>query len=651
MRVEEMNKKKILVVDNHPVMLQFMESLLVKEGYRVVTAGDGLSALDILRTYIPDVIFVDLVMHNIDGKKLCQVIRGMPGLKDVYIIILSAIAGEQEIDPGELGANTCIVKARFDKMAKYVLSALAQADRGTSAGQQGEIIEVEGVPTLQITKELLSVKRHFEVILRTISEGIIELTPGTRIVYANPAALSLTGIPEEKLLASSFMDLFSDNDQQGIKALLDEVGLAPQKTTQAPPFRLNGKEILLDILPLKNDDHNATIVILSDVSEQKRMETQLRQAHKMEAVGSLAGGIAHDFNNLLMGIQGYTSLMLLDVDPGHSFYEMLTSIMKQAQSGAKLTNQLLGYARKGKYEVKRVDLNRVVKGTSDTFSRTRKEIIVHRELAGDLFSIKGDEGQIEQVLYNLYVNAADAMPGGGHLTLKTENTTYEDIKGRLYKIEPGDYVLLTVTDIGAGMDKKTQGRIFDPFFTTKKMGRGTGLGLASAYGIIKNHRGYIDVNSEKGHGTTFSIYLPASKGAVSQKRSAVKHEETKQGKETILLVDDEQTVRKVTRALLERTGYRVLTARNGEDAIKLYRKKRDRIDMVLLDMIMPNMGGAETYDRLKEINPNIRVLLSSGYSINGQAVQILEQGCDGFVQKPFGIAKLSQSIRKVLDKK
>lgn len=646
-----MNKKKILVVDNHPVMLQFMESLLVKEGYRVVTAGDGLSALDILRTYIPDVIFVDLVMHNIDGKKLCQVIRGMPGLKDVYIIILSAIAGEQEIDPGELGANTCIVKARFDKMAKYVLSALAQADRGTSAGQQGEIIEVEGVPTLQITKELLSVKRHFEVILRTISEGIIELTPGTRIVYANPAALSLTGIPEEKLLASSFMDLFSDNDQQGIKALLDEVGLAPQKTTQAPPFRLNGKEILLDILPLKNDDHNATIVILSDVSEQKRMETQLRQAHKMEAVGSLAGGIAHDFNNLLMGIQGYTSLMLLDVDPGHSFYEMLTSIMKQAQSGAKLTNQLLGYARKGKYEVKRVDLNRVVKGTSDTFSRTRKEIIVHRELAGDLFSIKGDEGQIEQVLYNLYVNAADAMPGGGHLTLKTENTTYEDIKGRLYKIEPGDYVLLTVTDIGAGMDKKTQGRIFDPFFTTKKMGRGTGLGLASAYGIIKNHRGYIDVNSEKGHGTTFSIYLPASKGAVSQKRSAVKHEETKQGKETILLVDDEQTVRKVTRALLERTGYRVLTARNGEDAIKLYRKKRDRIDMVLLDMIMPNMGGAETYDRLKEINPNIRVLLSSGYSINGQAVQILEQGCDGFVQKPFGIAKLSQSIRKVLDKK
>jgi two-component system cell cycle sensor histidine kinase/response regulator CckA len=557
MRVEEMNKKKILVVDNHPVMLQFMESLLVKEGYRVVTAGDGLSSLDILRTYIPDVIFVDLVMHNIDGKKLCQVIRGMPGLKDVYIIILSAIAGEQEIDPGELGANTCIVKARFDKMAKYVLSALAQADRGTSAGQQGEIIEVEGVPTLQITKELLSVKRHFEVILRTISEGIIELTPGTRIVYANPAALSLTGIPEEKLLASSFMDLFSDNDQQGIKALLDEVGLAPQKTTQAPPFRLNGKEILLDILPLKNDDHNATIVILSDVSEQKRMETQLRQAHKMEAVGSLAGGIAHDFNNLLMGIQGYTSLMLLDVDPGHSFYEMLTSIMKQAQSGAKLTNQLLGYARKGKYEVKRVDLNRVVKGTSDTFSRTRKEIIVHRELAGDLFSIKGDEGQIEQVLYNLYVNAADAMPGGGHLTLKTENTTYEDIKGRLYKIEPGDYVLLTVTDIGAGMDKKTQGRIFDPFFTTKKMGRGTGLGLASAYGIIKNHRGYIDVNSEKGHGTTFSIYLPASKGAVSQKRSAVKHEETKQGKETILLVDDEQTVRKVTRALLERTGYRV----------------------------------------------------------------------------------------------
>ena len=393
--------------------------------------------------------------------------------------------------------------------------------------------------------------------------------------------------------------------------------------------------------------------------EKEKLQAQLQQARKMEAIGTLAGGIAHDFNNILMGIQGYASLMLLGIDSSHPHYNRLKGIKKQVQSGAKLTRQLLGYARKGRYEVKPISLNKLVEETSDTFGRTRKEITIHQELAKDLFVVEADQGQIEQVLLNLYVNAADAMsiradgaagrPGGGNLILKTMNTTHDNIKGTAYNPEPGNYVLVTVTDTGIGLNKKTIERIFDPFFTTKEMGRGTGLGLASAYGIIKGHGGYIDVESKKGKGTTFSIYLPASEKKV---RKAVKTaEQFIKGTGTVLLVDDEEVILEVGEALLETMGYRVLIAMDGKEAVEVYRKNKDDIDIVLLDMVMPNMGGSEAYDRMKEINSKVKVLLSSGYSINSQATEILERGCDGFIQKPFSVKKLSIKIREILCKK
>ncbi len=380
--------------------------------------------------------------------------------------------------------------------------------------------------------------------------------------------------------------------------------------------------------------------------ERKKLETQLRQAHKMEAIGTLAGGIAHDFNNLLMGIQGNISLMLLDIDPTHPHYERLRNIQKQVQSGARLTSHLLGYARKGRYEVKPIDLNQLLEETSETFGRTRKVITIRRELAEDLFSIEADNRQIEQVFLNLFVNAADAMSGGGDLILKTMNVTHKDIKDKPYDPKPGNYVLLTVTDTGKGMDEETMERIFDPFFTTKEMGRGTGLGLASAYGIIKGHRGYIDVQSKQGQGTTFSVYLPASeRKAWKAVRTA---EQSIEGTRTVLLVDDEDVILGVAQALLEAMGYRVLIARDGKEAIDVYRKNWGDIDIVLLDMVMPNIGGGEAYDRMKGINPNVKVLLSSGYSIDGEATEILNRGCDGFIQKPFSINQLSEKIGEIL---
>jgi len=395
-----------------------------------------------------------------------------------------------------------------------------------------------------------------------------------------------------------------------------------------------------------------TIGIYRDITEKKKLEAQLQYSQRMEAIGTLAGGIAHNFNNLLMGIQGNASLMLLETDSDHPNYERLNNIEKLIQSGSKLTSQLLGYARGGRYEVKPISFNQIVKETSDTFDITKKDITVHQELDKDLFGIIADQGQIEQVLLNIYVNAADAMPQGGDLFLKTVNVTHEDMKDKPYEPKPGNYALLTVRDTGVGMDKKTLDRIFDPFFTTKGLAKGTGLGLASVYGIIKAHGGYIDVDSKKGHGTTFYVYLPATKAeGIAQRAESESIVEILKGKETALLVDDEDMVLDVGQDLLKHLGYKVLIASGGKEALEIYEKNKEKIDIVILDMIMPVIGGGEAYDRMKEINPEVKVLLSSGYSINGQATEILRRGCDGFIQKPFTMKELSQSIREVLGKK
>ena len=295
-----------------------------------------------------------------------------------------------------------------------------------------------------------------------------------------------------------------------------------------------------------------------------------------------------------------------------------------------------------------LSLNHIAKESSETFGRTRKEITIHRELAEDLLAVEVDESQIEQVLLNLYINAADAMPGGGDLFLKTMNVTHEEMKEKPYDPIPGKYVLLKVIDKGTGMDEGTVERIFEPFFTTKAMGRGTGLGLASVYGIIKGHGGYIDVDSKIGRGTSFSIYLPASDKLIPKALDV--SDQIIGGGETILLVDDEEIVLDVGVQMLKKLGYTVLEANSGKEANDIYKEKRDKIDLVLLDMIMPKMSGGETYEKLKEINPEVKVLLSSGYSIKGQATEIMNLGCNGFIQKPFNMRKLSKKIGEILGK-
>ncbi|HPA13917.1 MAG TPA: response regulator [Desulfobacterales bacterium] len=640
--------KKILVVDNHPVILKFMKSLLEKEGHQVLTAEDGIRALEILKNHVPDIIFVDLIMPNISGDKLCGIIHKTPSLKNVYLVLLSAIATEEEMmNITGLKVNACIAKGPFDKMREHVLDIISRSDQETPHPFSGEIMGLEEFRTYDIARELLSVKRHFETILESLNEGILELNAAAQIVYANPVASSLFDMPEEKLLSSNFIDRFHENDRPKVGALLKQASLTPMEAIEDLPIELNGSQVELKILPLKKEDRKA-VVILNDVTEKKQREARIRQAQKMEAIGTLAAGIAHDFNNLLMGIQGNTSLMILDITATHPHYDRLKNIEKQIKSGAKLTSQLLGYARKGKYSVKPLNLNDLINETSETFGRAKKEITIHLALADDLFEIQADRGQLEQVLLNLYVNAANAMPEGGGLALKTRNTVSDEIKGKLYQPKPGNYVLLTVSDTGIGMEPETLPRIFDPFFTTQQIGKGSGLGLASVYGIVKGHGGYIDVESEKNKGTTFNIYFPAQGPAEKKINEKIPDETYRcRGKKIILVVDDEEVTLDVAQDMLKALDYEVLSAKSGNAAIEIYEKNQDRIDLVILDMVMPDMGGGQVFDRMKAINSNVKVLLSSGYSMNGEASKIIERGCNGFIQKPFTMNELSEGIKKI----
>ena len=585
--------KKILVVDNHPMMLKFMTHLLEKEGHKVLTATNGLVALDILKTETPEVIFTDLIMPNIDGEKLCRIIRKQPNLKNVYVIVLSAIAAEQEIDFEKFGADACIAKGPLNHMGQHVLSALTLRDSLTPVPSPSKTIGVEEVYPRHITRELLSIKKHFEVILARMSEGILEINGEERILAANPSAITITGVSEERLLASSFVELFREPDLRRVRGLLVKRDSPMETIPDEAPVWLDGKQVSLNVYPIVHKGQGNRIVILRDITERKRMEAQLFQAQKMEAIGTLAGGIAHDFNNLLMVVQGNASLMLLDTPPSHPHFEMLKTIEKKVKSGSKLTNQLLGYASKGRYEIKPINLNQLVEETAEAFGRARKSITFHYDLAQDAFLIDADLGQIEQLLMNLMVNAADAMPSGGNLFLRTGNISHKEIREKVYQPKPGDYVLLTVTDTGVGMDSKILERIFDPFFTTKEFGKGTGLGLAMVYGIVKSHGGYIDVGSEKGKGTTFQIYLPAAKRKIEQME--VGPEAIRGGTETILLIDDEDLVMEVGEKFLMVMGYRVLKARDGEEAIETYRSRREEVDLIILDLIMPKMEGAEVF--------------------------------------------------------
>ena len=516
----------------------------------------------------------------------------------------------------------------------------------------GQELQQEILQRKKAQQAMMQAKEDWENTFDSITDMVMLLDDKHQIMRINNAGAQALNATKEDLIGKKCYEAVhrQGNPMKGCPLMLTMKTLEPQNTEITEPHL--GGTFICSTSPILDREGKLTGYShsLKDITESKRLEAQLQHSQRMEAIGTLAGGIAHDFNNLLMGIQGHTSLISIHGKSNEACMRHVRGIEAMVERGSELTRQLLGFARGGIYELEPTDVNTLIESTCDMFGQTKREIKIHKKYKKDIWTVEVDRAQIEQVLLNLYVNAWQAMPDGGDLYLQTSNVVLDESYCRPFGVEPGKYVKISVTDTGVGMNKDTQQRVFDPFFTTKSMARGTGLGLSSAYGILKNHRGLINVYSEEGKGSTFTIYLPASDKKVT-KREGGRVNGILRGTETVLLVDDEDVVLAVGAEMLEQMGYKVLVAKGGKDGVETFRKHRDKVDLVVLDMIMPDMSGGEAYDRIKEDAPDVKVLLSSGYSADSQARDILERGCQGFIQKPFSLEELSWELRKILDEK
>ncbi len=642
---------KVLIVDDEPRMCDSLKVLLSGQGYDTQTGQSGKEAMECLSKDRFDLVLLDIVMPDMTGHQLMDYISSQD--QETVVILMTGHASvDSAVESLRRGAYDYLRKPfDFEELLKRVGNALDQS----RLKKEHELVSGK----LELTE------KRYQYLVHASPDIIYTLNAEGMFTFVSGAVESLLGYATNQLVGKHYTSIVFEEDMGKAKYRFNERRTGARATTGVElrlkrlqdASRRNGhltvelKAMGVYDRPVDRQDKEfrGSYGVARDITDRKRLEAQLLQAQKMKAIGTLAGGIAHDFNNLLMGIEGHTSLMFLDVDADHPHFGHIKGIEDMVKRGAYLTKQLLGFARGGKYEVRPTDLRELIEKSSEMFGRTKKEIRIHRECQQDVWTVEVDRTQIEQVLLNLYVNAWQAMPGGGDLFIQAENVTLDENAAEFSGVRPGNYVKVSVTDTGVGIDEETQNRIFEPFFTTKEMGRGTGLGLASAYGIIKNHGGIINVYSRKGQGTTFNIYLPTTEGFIREQSPVVQDEGIQRGHEAVLLVDDEEIIIDVGEKMLKEMGYQVLLAKSGKEAVEMYTSHKDEIDLVILDMIMPDMGGGDAYDTLKEIDPDIVVLLSSGYSLNGQATEILERGCDGFIQKPFNMSQLSQAIRKTLD--
>lgn len=480
----------------------------------------------------------------------------------------------------------------------------------------------------------------------------------SRFVEVNEVACSRYGYSHDEFLQLTAKDITKtkDLDEHEMLAHRKELLKSGSRMFETIHIKKSGEEFPVEISSnvIKQFDKSFILSVVRDISERKKaeaerekLEQQLNQVQRMESIGRLAGGIAHDFNNLLMGIQGRVSLLQVTEGGSHGMHEHLDAMDEYIKSATSLTGQLLGFARGGKYNTEVIDVAELVRTSSAMFGRTRKEIRIRVNERDQPVIVEADRQQLDQVLLNIYINSWQAMPGGGSLVITTFVKAVEEEIASRYRVSPGRYAGITITDTGIGMDEELRQHIFDPFFTTKEKGRGTGLGLASAYGIIKNHSGFITVESELNRGSEFTIYLPESVKEIANDEF-VPRAEIRDGTGTVLLIDDEEMILNVGSAMLEQLGYTVVSAESGERGLEILKTGDVVIDLVILDMIMPGMDGGEVFSAIKERWPVLPVILSSGYSLDGQAGEIMDRGARGFLQKPFTLSALSEELQTVL---
>ena len=643
---------KIVIVEDELRMCESLEYLLKTKGYKVITASCGQDALALLAENTFDLAVLDIHLPDMMGTELMEYIKARS--TDTSIII---ITGDANLDLAlvslRCGAYDYLRKPfELEEFLRTVENAL---DQKTLRREKDKINE-----------KLILSEEKYRYLVENSPDIIYTLDADGNFTFLSGALENLLGFTVDGLIGKHYTTIVCEEDREKAQLFFDE-RRSRDHATSGIELRLKAagdrqqndsirRYLTVEIKSMgfyeestNNEErrHVGTYGVIRDISERQRLQTQLQNAERMESLGTLAGGIAHDFNNMLMGIQGRSSLISMEPDASHPILEHIRAIDDCIRSAKLLTKQLLGFARGGKYEVRPTDINGLILKTVNMFERTKKEISLETQLHNAKIVVDVDRSQIEQVLLNLYVNASQAMPDGGTLKLETEDVALDDKDCKPFQIGSGRYVHISVTDTGIGMDQKTIRHIFDPFFTTKEKTRGTGLGLASAYGIIKNHGGIINARSEIGYGTSFDIYLPIIEKMVVDEFSSEKT--ISNGSETVLLVDDEDMIIDVGEALLTKLGYRVIGVNSGKEAVEVIHRRGYGIDLVILDMIMPGMDGGKTFDRIRDFCPQMPVMLSSGYAMNGQAEKIMSRGCNGFIQKPFSVYELSQKIRQILD--
>jgi PAS domain S-box-containing protein len=684
----------ILVVDDNEEHLYLLQALLSGNDYQVVTAPNGAEALAKARQNPPDLIVSDILMPVMDGFALCREWKKDERLRHIPFVFYTGTytdERDQKFALG-LGAEQFIVKPEEPELflraireviqhvqrspARVPIEAPRQDENGYLKQYNEALIRKLEAKTEQLAQanrqmesniterklaeaEIIRAKEEWERTFDAVPDLIALIDVNHRIIRANRAMAARMGSTPEQVVGQPCYEAM-----HGLSAPADFCPhsklLASGKEQRAETVeeRLHGT-FDVSVTPLRDATGHlvGSVHVARDITERKRAEAervaldqQLRQAQKMESVGQLAGGVAHDFNNILTGISGYTELALERLEAASPMREDLAEVLRLSKRAAELTRQLLAFSRRQTLEPQVLNINAMIADAAKMLKRVLSEDIdLHFAPAPDLGNVRADPMQIEQVLMNLAINARDAMPAGGKLTIETANVELDvEYTASHISVVPGRYVMMAVSDTGHGMDAATQSRLFEPFFTTKDKSKGTGLGLATAYGIVKQHGGHIWVYSEPGKGATFKIYLPRVEEAASVVNPPVEPSMTR-GEETLLIVEDEPAVGAIAERALKARGYTVLIARSAEEAESLFSEHHARISLLLTDVVLPGINGPKLYERLRTRDPSLKVLYMSGHTDNATVHQGVLDADVAFMQKPFTLATIARKVRQVLD--